>query len=42
MLDVGTKSRETMIVFKGFKVVHVVCLWICMLIGNFEKTYQFG
>jgi hypothetical protein len=32
MLDVGI--REMMTVFRGLKVVHVVCLWICVLIGN--------
>jgi len=42
MLDVGTKSREMMIVSRGFRMVHVVCLWICLLIGNSKKTYQFG
>jgi hypothetical protein len=39
MSDVGTKSREMMTVAKCFKAVHVVCLWICVLIGNFEGIW---
>jgi hypothetical protein len=42
MLNVRIDLVEMMIVFKGFKTVHVVCLWIYVLITNFEKTYQFG
>jgi hypothetical protein len=42
MLNVGIDLGEMMIVFKGFKTVHVICLWICVLIKNFEGTHQFG
>jgi hypothetical protein len=33
MLDVGIDSKEMMTVFRGFRVVHVICLWICVLLG---------
>ncbi len=33
MLDVGTDSGEMMTVSTGFGVIHVVCLWICVLLG---------
>jgi hypothetical protein len=42
MLDVGIDSREMMIVFRGFRTIHVVCLWICVFIENFEGIYHFG
>jgi hypothetical protein len=38
----ATQKIPCSLVVKGFKVVHVVCLWICVLIGNSEKAYQFG
>jgi hypothetical protein len=37
MLDVGIDSGEMMIVSRGFKVVHVVFLWICVLLGILEE-----
>jgi hypothetical protein len=37
MLDVRTDSREMMIVFRGFRTIHVVCLWTCVLLGILRK-----
>jgi hypothetical protein len=33
MLDIGADSREMMTMFKDFRVVHVICLWIYVLFG---------
>ncbi len=37
MFDVGIDSGEMMTVSRGFKVVHVVFLWICVLLGILKE-----
>jgi hypothetical protein len=37
MLDVGIDLGEMMTVSRGFRMVHVVCLWICVLLGILKE-----